>query len=235
MKNPASERVKLNLARLKKAGQVFEISVDPDLALRFKKGELLDIRDILKAEQIFSDAKKGELIPQNRLKEFFHTADPLAIARIIIKDGEVQSTSEYRAHEREQKKRQLIELIHRQAIDPATQLPLPLQRIELAFEQARLHFDENKPAEEQLEAVLAQLRPLLPIKITLAQFTLQFPPAYAPKAYPLVQKYSKILKETWNFDGSWTVLVEIPAGLKVDFLDKLNSFTHGEVVVAEKK
>lgn len=235
MRQIGSEKIKLNLARLKKASQNFEISVDPDLAVRFKKGELIDLREILKAEQIFSDAKKGELVPLAKLKETFQTTDPLKIAEIIIKEGEIQLTSEYRAQKKEQKKRKLIEIIHCNAVDPSTKLPHPPQRIELAFQEAKIQLDEFKSAEEQLDSVLAKLRPILPLKFEQAKLTLKVPPSYAPKSYPLIQKYSKILKEAWNSDGSWTITLEIPAGLKVELLDKLNSLTHGEIIVFEEK
>jgi len=226
---------RLNLARLKKAGQTFEISVDPNLALKFKKGEPLDIRDVLKVEKIFSDAKKGELSPESKLKEIFHTSDPLKIAEIIIKEGEIQLTSEFRAQQREQKKRKIIELIHKNAIDPNTKLPHPPQRIELAFQEAKVQIDEHKSAEEQLDKILSQIRPLLPLRFEKSVLTLQIPPAYAPKSYSLVQKYGKILKDNWNSDGSWTVTLEIPAGLKSEFIDKITSFTHGEITIQEKE
>jgi len=229
-----SEKIKLNLARLKKADNIFEINVDPDLAIKFKKGSPLDIREVVKAEQIFSDAKKGELAPETKLNEFFHTTNPLKIAEIIIKEGEIQLTSEYRSQQREQKKRKLIEIIHKNAIDPTTNLPHPLTRIENAFQEAKINLDEYKSAEEQLETILTRLRPILPLKFEQAKLTLQIPPTYAPKLYSLVQKNSKILKETWNSDGSWTATVEIPAGLKPEFIDKLNSSTHGEITITEE-
>jgi ribosome maturation protein SDO1 len=234
MERITAEKVKLNLARLKKANQIFEINIDPDLAIKFKKGEPINIREVLKADEIFSDAKQGEIASEAKLKETFHTTDSLKIAETIIKEGEIQLTSEYRDQQREQKKKKIVELIHRNAVDPATKLPHPPQRIELAFEEAKVRIDEHKSAEEQLDNILDQLKPILPLKFEQSLLTLQIPPTYAPKAYSLVQKHSKILKETWNQDGSWTVKVELPAGLKPDFLDKLNSFTHGEIVITEE-
>ena len=43
------ERVHINLARLKKNGEHFEVDVDPDLALRFKQDGSVDIREVLNA------------------------------------------------------------------------------------------------------------------------------------------------------------------------------------------
>lgn len=231
----SSERIKLNLARLKKGGSVFEISVDPDLAVKFKKGEAVEVGEVLKAEQIFSDAKKGELASEGKLKEVFGSGDVRKIAAVIIKEGEIQLTSEYREGLREQKKRKIIGLIHREGVDPATGLPHPPQRIENAFEEAKVKIDEYKGAEEQLEEVLSQIRVVLPIKLEQAKLELKIPSSYAGKAYSLVQKYCKILQEEWLSDGSWSASVEMPGGLKMEFLDKLNSMTHGDVVVEEQK
>ena len=60
------EKVSFNLARLKKGGEHFEIVVDPDLAVSFKEGQDIPIKDILKGEKIFSDAKKGQLASEAR-------------------------------------------------------------------------------------------------------------------------------------------------------------------------
>lgn len=224
---------KLTLARLKKFGQTFEISVDSDKALKYKRGEITDIHEVLNAEHIYSDAKKGLRVPSQELQKIFKTDDVIAIADTIIKHGEIQLTSEHRAEEREQKKKLLINLIHRQAVDPKTNLPLPPMRIELALEQGKIHLDDHKSAEEQFDEIVQKLRPILPIKIEQKRFTLTIPAQFAGKSYAIVKSNSAIIKDTWNNDGSWTATVEIPAGLYFEFLEKLNAVTHGQVMVKE--
>ena len=46
------------IARLKTRGQEFEILVDCNNALALKEGKNIDMRDILAAMRIFSDAKR---------------------------------------------------------------------------------------------------------------------------------------------------------------------------------
>ena len=230
-----SEKIKLNLAKLKKQGETFEINIDPDLAMDFKQGKEVTIREILKAEQIFSDAKKGELASEAKLEEVFKTTDPVQIAEIIIKEGEVQLTSEFRSQQREQKKKQIMDIIHKNAIDPNTKLPHPLTRIDNAFQEAKVQIADFKSAEEQLDEIVVKLRPILPLKFEQANLKVQIPAVYAAKSYSVVKKYSKMVKEEWNQDGSWTVDVELPAGLKPEFMDKLNSLTHGEAFIKEKQ
>jgi ribosome maturation protein SDO1 len=41
----------------------------------------------------------------------------------------------------------------------------------------------------------------------------------------------RVTREEWQSDGSWIGLVEIPAGLQVEFYDKLNARTKGNVEI----
>lgn len=58
------------IARFESHGERFEILVDPDLALEFRKTpEKYDIEDIIAVEEIFKDAKKGEKASEKRWKK----------------------------------------------------------------------------------------------------------------------------------------------------------------------
>jgi len=224
---------KLNLARIKKFGETFEISVDPDKALQYKKGYINDLNEVLLADHIFTDAHKGLVASDEELEKVFHTTDSMKIAAIIVKDGEVQLTAEHRSAEREQKRRRLVNMIQQQAIDPKTKLPHPAARIELALEQGKIHLDDHKTVEEQFDDVISRLRPIIPISIEEKEFTVLIPSQYSGKAYNFVKSSGKILKEEWTNSGDWKVRLSLPAGLFQEFLDKLNGLTHGEVVVEE--
>ena len=70
--NYAKERLSLNLARLKKGGEKFEIILEkPDKAIELREGKEIDVRDILQSEEIFADAKKGLLAPKTDIKKIF--------------------------------------------------------------------------------------------------------------------------------------------------------------------
>jgi len=222
---------KISLARLKKFGKTFEISVDPDLALQYKKGELEDIREVLHSEEVFSDAKKGLIISTNELKEAFNTDNPVEAAKIIIKDGEIQLTSDHRSKEKEQKKKKLVEMIRQQAIDPKTELPHTPTRIEAAIDEAKISIDEHKTAEEQFEEVISKLRIILPLKIEQKKMVMEIPAEHTGKCYQWVKNNSKVLKEEWKSDGSWRINVEVPAGLQQELIDKLQAMTHGNLSI----
>lgn len=218
----------INIARLKKGSDIFEIVVDPEKAIDARKDNS-KIRDALVYPKIFSDAKKGMVASEQRMKALFKTADPVEVAKIIIKEGSIQLTSEYRQKVLEQKRKQVIELIHKNGVDPRTNAPHPSTRIEAAMQEAKVKIDEFKSAEIQLQPILKQLQPIIPIKFVVKEIEITIPAQYAPKAYSYVKAMSKLLKESWNADGSWTGKIEIPGGMEQEFYDKLNNMTHGEL------
>ncbi len=217
----------LNLARIKKGTDVFEIVVNPDQAMYYKHHPEANIRDALVYPKIYADAKKGLLASEQKMMAIFGTSDPLDVAKQILTRGEVQVTQEYRKQLIDQKKRRIIDIIHKQGVDPRTNAPHPINRIEAALEQTKFRIDEYKAPELQVQEILKELRPILPIKLVTKELDVVIPAQYAPKAYSVLKMFGKILKERWESDGSWNGKIEIPGGLETEFYDKLNSMTHG--------
>lgn len=216
------------IARLKKNGKDFEILVDCEKALEFKKGKGV-IDDVVAVDSIFKDVKKGENAKEHDLQEIFNTTDFKKIAEIIIKEGEIQLTKEHMVKEREEKFKKIVSIIHRNAVDSKTGLPHPPLRIENAMKEAKINIDDTKTAEQQVEKILEKLRPIIPIKFELHELELLIPNKYAGSSYHVLKKYCKILKENWLGNGDLKVLIEIPAGIQDDFFSELNKVCHGEV------
>jgi len=223
------EKFSINLAKLKKGGENFEVVINSDNAIAFKQGKDIAIEDVITNEKIFTDAKKGLLASEKLVQQLFNTIDVKEVAKIIIKEGEIQLTAEYKQKLRDEKKKRIVNFIHTNGVDPRTGLPHPITRIENAFEEAKIHIDEFKPQEKQIDEILKKLRVILPIKFEIDEIEIKIPAAYAAKMYSVVKSFAKILKDEWLNDGSWKCIVEMPAGLKQDFFDKLNSMTHGEI------
>ena len=219
------------IARLKMHGQDFEILVDCNSALALREGKNVDIKDVLAAQKIFADAKKGLEASEHAMQQIFQTADRLEIARQIIKKGEIQLTSEYRQDLREKKRRQIIGIIHRNGVDPKTHIPHPMTRIENAFEEAKFHVDEFLPVEQQIQEAIKKLKAILPIKFEVKELEVKIGPKYAGKAYSIVKTHGTILKEVWQDNGYFVAVVEMPGGLESEFYNKLNSICHGDAEV----
>ncbi|HIH31542.1 TPA: ribosome assembly factor SBDS [Candidatus Woesearchaeota archaeon] len=225
------EKIHINLARLKKNGKNYEIVVDPDNAVAFKEGKMNDIREVLSAEHIFENAKKGIFSPKMDLQSTFGTLDEEEIAEFILRKGDLQLSSKYRDEKQAEKKRRVLEIIHRNAINPQNNLPHPIIRLENAFEEAKIRIDDKRTAEDQVQDILKKLKHVLPIRIENKTLQIHLIERYAKKHYKLIHNYGKIIKENWLDDGCYLCLLEIPAGIYLDLVDDLSRKTHGGVEI----
>ncbi len=218
------------IARIKKEGETFEVLVDCDKAIEFKQGKAT-LDEALATEEVFKDSKKGLHASEHEMEKIFGTQDNKKVAEIIIKTGEIQLTTERKAKLREQKKRRIIDLLHKNAINPKTNLPHPIQRIELALNEAKVKIDEFKPAEDQLQNIAKSLTAILPLKFEIRQLQVIIPAQYAAQAYGIFKKIGKLLEDQWQNDGSLLAKLEIPAGLQEDLESELNHLIHGQVEI----
>jgi len=218
---------KYTIARLTKDNEHFEILVKPQKALDYRNGKIPGITEVLIAETIFSDANKGTRVGEDELRKAFGTIDVLKIADAIIKKGQLQLTTEQRRKMVEDKRKQIVDFISRQAVDPKTNLPHPPLRIENAMEQIRYPIDPYKSIEEQAKDIIKLLRPILPLKIEQLQVGITVPAAYAVRAYGAIKTYGTIKREEWRSDGSWYGVIEMAAGSYASFLNKLGEVTKG--------
>ncbi|MBI4438336.1 ribosome assembly factor SBDS [Candidatus Woesearchaeota archaeon] len=221
------ERPSFNVARLKSGGEKFEVVIDPDAAMKFREGAIHDVRQVVLYDKVFSDAHKGMLASEHLMRSVFNTDDRAEVLNAILKRGEIQLTSEYRDRLTEQKRKWVVNVIHRNAVDPRTGLPHPPQRIENAMAEASVHIDEHKRAEDQVQDIIKKLRSVLPLKFEVREISVRIPAQYAVKSFPVLKKHCTVLKEEWLGDGSLSSTVELPAGMQQGFFDELNHLTHG--------
>ncbi|MCW4028535.1 MAG: ribosome assembly factor SBDS [Candidatus Bathyarchaeota archaeon] len=218
---------KFTVARLTRENEHFEILVKPHKALDYRNGKASSITEVLAAEIIFSDANKGTKVSEESMKKAFRTVDTLKIADEILKKGTLQLTTDQRRKMVEDKKRQVIDFISRQAVDPKTNLPHPPARIENAMEQIRYPIDPYKPVEEQAKDIVKLLRPILPLKIEQVVVAIKIPTQFAARAYGSIKPLGTIKREEWRGDGSWYGELELPAGAYASLLNKLGDLTKG--------
>lgn len=218
-------------ARIKQHGKHFEIIVDLDKALKFRKGESSSI-DFLEIDKIFSDSKRGFTAPEKDVMEAFGTTDLNAVASKIVKSGEVLLTQEYREGESDKKMKQVIDFLSKNAVDPKTGNPHTAERMKSALEQAQVNI-KNVPVENQIKEIIEKISSILPIKLETKKVKIIVPAIHTGKVYGILSPYKE--SEEWMNNGDMEAIVKVPAGLLMDFYDKLNSATHGSVMSEEIK
>jgi ribosome maturation protein SDO1 len=209
-------------ARIKAKGKQYEIDVNLDEALKVKAGKG-NLAQALITPQVFTDLKKG-LRPSNaELTEAFGTTDVYEIAKKIITSGEVQKTQEFRDAEKDARIKQIVDLIVRNAVDQHGR-PYTPERITRALDEAHFHAD-NRPADQQLHDAIESLKSIIPIKVEVKRIKLTIPARFTGQVYSIFKDMKE--SENWLNNGDLEVIMSIPAGMQLDFYDKLNAITHG--------
>lgn len=217
------------IARYKKQDEHFEILIDPYVAADFLDGKDVNILSNLAIDSIFEDVKKGEHASEEALQKAFGTTNIEEIAKIIIKKGDIQLTTEQRNKMQKNKTNRIIENIARNAMDPKTKAPHPRQRIELAMEQVGVHVDPFKSVSEQVKTIIEALRPIIPISMEQVRISVKIPPEHIGKAYGTIRNFGTLEREDWQSDGSWLGIIKLAAGMQNKFYDEINGVTKGNV------
>ncbi len=218
------------IAKYSSAGETFEIFVDSDLAYEYITGKRKDPLSVLEVEEIFKDANKGERQSQDKIKKVFNSIELAKVVEHILKNGDVPITTAQRSKLVEEKKKQIINIIATNSIDPRTNAPHTPQRIEGAMEHAKIVVDPFKNANEQVEAILKKINLTLPIKFATVKIEAVIPAQYANRCYGTLKQYG-IKSESWEQNGSLKVLLDFPAGLRNEFFEKINNLTKGEAII----
>jgi len=217
------------IARLESHGQTFEIIVEADHVDDLRTGTKNDVLEHMPSEVIFIDSKKGTKASTESMQNIFDTDDVASVAIHILKNGQVQLTTEQRKTMLEEKRRQIITAIARDAMNPQTKTPHPPQRIENAMEEAGVHIDPIKSVNIQVKEVVDALRPLLPISFEKVRIAVKLQASDQGKCYGDIKALAKVQKEEWQSDGSWIAVIEVSAGMQEELLSKLGQKTKGNV------
>ncbi|MBN2881115.1 ribosome assembly factor SBDS [Candidatus Woesearchaeota archaeon] len=221
------EKFNFDIARLKKGGETFEVVVDNNLAVAFKEGKSVDLNDVIKSNKIYSNANHSLLSSETIMENIFKTDDKNEIAKIILKEGEIHLTSEYKAKVREEKKKQIIYLIHKNSIDPRTNAPHTLVRIEDAINSKKVRIDEFKTANDQLKSVLDEIKTILPLKFEKKKYSIKIYSEYAARGISLIQRHVEPMSSDWQEDGSVICMIEISPGVASELIEQINKLTKG--------
>jgi len=217
-------------AKLRHEHKIFETMVDLDSAMKLRKGESVDINEVVRDNVIWTDLKKGLKAGNDDLEKAFGTTEFNSIVEKIVRKGNLEVTQEYRDEALETKRKQVVDFLVRNAIDSRTNRPFTPDIIDSAIKQAGVKI-ENQPVDRQIKGIVEDLKTIIPIKIETKKIKIKIPAEHTGRAYGLIQEYKE--KEEWLGDGSLEAVLNIPVGIQSDFYDKLNGITHGSAITSE--
>jgi len=211
----------------------FEILVEPDLAKEAKlEGQDHDIQRLLFVQEIFTDANQGERASADEIEDEFGTRQVMEAAEGIFEKGEMQLTTEQKAEMREEKRKQIINMISRRAQDPKTGNPHPPQRVENALEEAGFHVEWDADVEERFRDAIDKIRPIIPVSLEEKTVAIRIPVDEAGKAYDKIQNVAEVEEEEWG-NEYFMSRVTMPAGVLSELMDELQEMTSGKAEMKE--
>ncbi len=211
----------------------FQILVEPDLAKEARlEGEDIDIQRLLFVQEVFTDVEAGERASVNELEEEFGTEQVMEAAEIIFEKGDMQLTTDQKAEIREDKRKQVIDMIARRAQDPKTGNPHPPQRVENALEEAGFHMEWNSDVEEKFKEAVDQIRPIIPISLEEKTVAVRIPIDVAGKAYDKLQNVAEVEEEEWG-ENYFMAKMTLPAGVLSDLMEEIQEIAKGKAEVRE--
>ena len=225
---------KSTIVRLSAGNEKFEILVKPDPALEYKLGKKMDISNIMISDEIYSDASKGTKSSTEKLMKAFKTTDQFEIAKQIMAKGDLNLNTDQRRKMIEEKKRQIVEYINKNFVDPKTHMPHPISRISTVLDDARVAIDPFKRLDDQIKNIIEPLRKLLPLKSEILELTVTVPAQFSGQSFSVFKSIGDIKSEQWLSDGSLQVVLNLNAGMKSTFLERIGTATKGSAQVSEK-
>jgi len=214
-------------------GNVFEILVEPDPAKKAKlEGDSFDMPRLMFVQEIFTDADKGKRASPSQIDAEFGTKQVMEAAQEIFEKGDMQLTTDQKAEIREDKYKQVVNMIARRVQNPKTGNPHPPQRVENALEEAGFNADAFEPVEDQFQNAIDMIRPIIPVSLDEKTVVLQIPNDESGKAYDKIQSQAEVEKEEWGNEYFYAKIT-LPAGVFSELLEELQEMTSGKTQVKE--
>lgn len=218
-------------ARVTKKGKKYEILVDLDEALKIRDGKSNNIGSAVLTNAVFHNLKSGDQASVAELEIDFGTSNFDEVCTRIITHGEVVLPAEYLKKMQDGKYKQVVDFLAKNAISPQG-LPYTPDRIMSALKEANVNV-KNEAIDKQISGIIEQIQRILPMKIEVKKIRVIIPAQYTGKAYGVVSDFKQ--EEEWMSNGDLRIIVGIPAGLVMDFFDKLNGVTHGAALTENIK
>lgn len=209
--------------RYKYSGENFEVLVDFDKLNEFKKNpKSIDVYDVLADTKIFKNEKRGEVASENVLKKVFNGKSDEEILKEILLKGDCQVPIDYMNKLREKKKKQVINYIAENALNPQTKGKYTFLMIESEVNKLKYNFNSTTDFIVQAEDVLKLLKKRIPIRLDKIILEVKIPGQYCGAFYGKFRKFGIVKKEYFDSEGNLRLHFEIMESILDTVADYIN-------------
>lgn len=204
----------------------YEIATNRGTIQKWRDGSL-DWSNVLLSDEVYTNVAKALRATDVEMKGTFGTSDVSEIAKIIATEGELQLTTAELREKTEQRRREMLNYIHKYYVDPKSKKPHPITRLENAFEAMKIRVDPHTPAERQVQdKVIKRLPEFLPVKKCVIEGILTVPTSFLGQAMGVVTSFAQIQSESYTA-SECRMSIQVLPGSYDALMSKLSSATKG--------
>ncbi|CAJ1898851.1 unnamed protein product [Cylindrotheca closterium] len=152
------------VVRMNKGGSRFEIACYRNKVVDYRQGLETDLSEVLQTDRVFTNVSKGAFAKAKDLQKVFGTKDEEEIAKIILKQGNVQVSDKERGQQLEKTIAQVAEWISKNCVHPSSDRPYTIAQIRHAMSTANFSVHPTKPLKRQYLDCVKLLQGTIPIQ-----------------------------------------------------------------------
>ena len=216
LKQPVGQKVFTNISivKLKLSKSRFELACYPNKVQDYRDKKEKDINEVLQAQEIFTDAIKGDLVPRKVLKEVFPKMSYQEIIKLILDKGDIQTGEKEREKGTANFKRYISNIIVQKTYNTDNGLPFPQDIITQALDNINFKYNEKENEKKQALKAIKELinQKILPIERKLIQLKISLK--------KIENENNPILKEKEKLDESNKNLMQYLNEIEAEIIEK---------------
>lgn len=218
------------VSKYKKGKYAFEILTKTGAAKKYLEGKL-GWDNVLAADVIFTNSKKGNVAKSSDLKACFNTDDVNECAKQILAQGNTQVSAAERKEDISAHRKKVAAFLHKTYTDQAG-TPHPLARINNILDELKLNLDPSGNVANQAEDIVKKMQGKIVFKLNTDQYELSVKKSYK-NVDNVIAKYSPKYSRK-NENNLWKYTISLPPGDVDNFMQELNKVTEGDYTFEKK-
>eukprot|EP00466_Bigelowiella_natans_P005217 jgi/Bigna1/71691/fgenesh1_pg.16_\ len=214
------------IVTLKQGKKSFEVLAKSGAPAQFKEGKI-SAEEALEIEQVFNDARKLTKCSDAELQAAFGTNDQLKCCEKVLEKGDFSLTAHERKKKIEEKTEEIVSEIIRNYRSTLTKSVVAREQVEIAFKDAKIKIDSEKPARSQIDDILEKLQTSLSLYRMETDYVIRFNSKYG-SALSVIKKYGQVKATTKDAADFFVVEVGIPPANYDDLMKGLSKPTSGK-------
>eukprot|EP01120_Amphizonella_sp_Union-15-10_P012441 TRINITY_DN551_c0_g1_i2.p1 TRINITY_DN551_c0_g1~~TRINITY_DN551_c0_g1_i2.p1 ORF type:complete len:269 (-),score=52.70 TRINITY_DN551_c0_g1_i2:103-873(-) len=184
-----------------KSGKItFEIATKKGAALKYRQGTL-GYDNVLHSDTVWKNFGKGERASDEELGVAFGNISANDIIKLILEKGELSLSTDERKEMVDQKRREIVNYIHKYYVDPKTRTPHPVTRIDAGLTQIKARIEPDIPADRQAQELIKKLIEVVPLKRSEIQATITVSHQWIGATAGILKKYCVVSSDKYTASG----------------------------------